>query len=88
MTVPETIELMLRRMNTRQQFVGGTFGGWGGGTTGNIQMQQRDANQAITLWQEKRDVSGLIQLASSLQAYGNLTDMDYQQIMETLQGEG
>jgi len=84
LTVPEAIELMLRRINTRKQFVGGTFAGWAGGTTGNILMYQRDANQAIALWREKHDMQGLVQLASTLQAYGKLTDEDYEKIMEAL----
>ncbi|HEY4161105.1 MAG TPA: hypothetical protein VGM08_03525 [Candidatus Saccharimonadales bacterium] len=87
MTIKEATELMLARMNTRNQFVGGTFGGWAGGTTGNIQMQQREANQAITLWLERHDVSGLVQFAKNLHAYGNLSDADYTQIMESLDGE-
>ena len=86
MTIPQTIELMLDRMNSRKQFVGGSFAGWGG-TTGNIQMQQRDANHAVKLWQARHDISGLVQLAATLQAYGNLTDSEYEQIMETLDGE-
>lgn len=87
MTIKEAIELMLARMNTRQQFVGGTFGGWADGTTGNTLMQQRDANRAIMLWMDRRDVSGLVQLAANLHAYGNLTDGDYEQITEALDGE-
>lgn len=86
MSVKEAIELLLNRMNTRQQFVGGTFAALSG-TTGNILMQQRDVNAAITLWQEKKDASGLVQMATTLQAYGNLTDAEYEQIMEALDGE-
>jgi hypothetical protein len=86
MKVPQAIELLLSRMNTRQQYVGGTFAAFGA-TTGSLQMQQRDANAAITLWQERHDVSGLRQLTAALHAYGNLTDADYEQIMETLDGE-
>lgn len=87
MNVKQVIELLLDRMNTRQQFVGGTFAGFGGGTTGSIAMQQRDVNAAITLWTEKHDASGLRQLAATLHAYGNLTDAEYEQIMEALDGE-
>jgi hypothetical protein len=87
MTILQAIELLLNRMNTRQQFVGGTFAGWGGGTTGNITMQQRDVNAAIAQWHEERNVSGLRQVASTLHAYGNLTDTEFEQIMETLDGE-
>lgn len=86
MNVPEAIELLLNRMNTRQQFVAGTFAALGG-TSGSLQMQQRDANAAIMLWREKRDVSGLRQLTSTLHIYGNLTDIEFEQIMETLDGE-
>jgi hypothetical protein len=83
MSVKEAIELLLNRMNTRKQFVGGVFGGFDG-TTGNLVMQLRDANAAITLWQEKRDKSGLVQLAATLQMYGNLTDAEYEQVTQTL----
>lgn len=85
MNVKQCIELLLNRMNTRNQFVGGTLGALGG-TAGNMQMLQKDANVAIELWEEKHDVSGLQQLASTLQAYGSLTDSEYEQIMETLDG--
>jgi hypothetical protein len=87
MTIPQAIELLLNRMNTRQQFVGGTFAGWGGGTTGNITMQQRDVNAAIAQWQAERDPIGLKQVASTLHLYGNLTDAEFEQIMQTLDGE-
>ncbi len=82
----QAIELMLDRMNTRRQFVGGTFAALGG-STGNIMTLQKDANAAITLWQQKHDPSGLEQLAGTLQAYGNLTNDEYEQIMETIDGE-
>jgi hypothetical protein len=83
MNVKQCIELLLNRMNTRNQFVGGTFAALGG-TAGNMQMLQKDANAAIGLWQEKHDATGLKQLAATLQAYGNLTDEEYQQVMEAL----
>jgi len=86
MTPRQAIELMLNRMNTRQQFVGGLFGGFDG-TTGNLVVQQREANLAISLWQEKRNASGLINLAGMLLAYGNLTEVEYEQIMEALDGD-
>ena len=87
MDAKQAIELMLDRMNTRKQFVGGTFGGFADGTTGNIYMQQRDANAAITLWREHRDPGGLRQFAVTLHAYGNLTDAEYDQIIDTLDRE-
>jgi len=86
MTRREAVELLLNRINTRKQFVGGTFGAFDG-SAGNMYMQQRDLNAAIVLWREQHDVSGLKQCAASLQAYGNLTDTEYEQIMEALDGE-
>jgi hypothetical protein len=86
MNVPQAIELLLNRMNTRQQFVAGTFAALGG-TAGSMQMLQKDANAAILMWQEKRDAGGLRQLTSALHAYSNLTDTEFEQIMETLDGE-
>ncbi len=86
MNVPEIIELLLNRMNTRNQFVGGTFAAFGG-TAGTMQMLQKDANAAIMLWREKHDTTGLRQLASTLHAYSSLTDPEYEQIMEALDGE-
>jgi hypothetical protein len=85
MDIKECIELLLNRINTRNQFVGGTFAAFGG-TAGNIQLLQKEANAAISLWHEKHDTSGLKQLAAMLQAYGNLSDDEYQQVMETLDG--
>ncbi len=86
MTTKEAIELLLDRMNTRKQFVGGTFGAFDG-TAGNLVLQQKEANAAITLWHEKHDANGLKQFAATLQVYGNLTDTEYEQIMDTLDGE-
>jgi hypothetical protein len=86
MTISQSIELLLDKMNTRKQYVGGTFAGWGA-STGNISMQQRDMNAAIELWRTKQDVSGLVQMTAALHAYGNLTDTEYDQIMQTLEGE-
>jgi hypothetical protein len=87
MTIAEAIELLLNRMNTRKQFVGGTFGGFAEGTVGNLAMQQRDMNKAIELWQTKHDATSLVQMTNNLHAYGNLTDDEYQQIMDALDGE-
>jgi len=86
MNVPQAIELLLNRMNTRQQFVGGAFAALGA-TTGSLQMQQRDVNAAISQWREAHDMSGLRQVTSMLHVYGNLTDAEFEQIMETLDGE-
>ncbi|HSX16393.1 MAG TPA: hypothetical protein VLF40_06385 [Candidatus Saccharimonadales bacterium] len=86
MDVKQAIELLLDRMNTRKQFVGGTFGAFEG-TAGNLYLQQRDANAAITLWREHRDPGGLMQLAATLHVYGNLKDAEYEQIIDTLDGE-
>jgi len=73
-------------INTRQQLVGGTFAALGG-TAGNVPMLQRDANAAITQWHDKHDVSGLMQLATTLHMYGIVKDEEYDQIMKTLDGE-
>jgi hypothetical protein len=86
MNVPQTIKLLLDRINTGNQLVGGAFAAFGG-TTGNIAMLQREANAAITLWRETHDTTGLKQLTATLQAYGNLTTTEYEQIMATLDGE-
>jgi hypothetical protein len=86
MDIPQIIVLLLDRMNTRGQFVGGTFAAFGG-TAGSMEILQRDANAAITLWRSSQDVSGLRSLTSTLHAYSNLTDADYTQIMEVLDGE-
>jgi len=86
MTVSEVIELLLNRMNTTGAGASLAFSAFGG-TTGNINLLQREANDAIKLWYAKQDASGLHQLAATLQAYGNLTDIEYEQIMETIDGE-
>jgi len=86
MTVKEAIELLLKRLNVGKQGMDTTFAAFGG-TVGNIQILQRDTNTAIKLWQEKRDASGLNRTAATLYALGNLTDDEYEQIMEALDGE-
>jgi len=83
--VKQAIELLLERMNTRKQFAAGGFGVFEG-TAGMLALQQRDANAAITLWQEERDASGLKQLAATLHAYGNLTNAEFEEIMDALNG--
>ena len=85
MDVKQAIELLLERMNTRKQFAAGGFGVFEG-TAGMLALQQRDANAAITLWQEERDASGLKQLAATLHAYGNLTNAEFEEIMDALNG--
>jgi hypothetical protein len=85
MSVPEAIELLLNRMNTTGVGATPTFSAFSG-TIGNLNVLQRDANEAIKLWHGGQDVSGLRRLAASLQAYGNLTDSEYEQIMEALDG--
>ncbi len=86
MEIRDVIELLLASINTRKQFVGGTFAALGG-TAGNVQMLQKDVNAAITVWQTARDTSRLRQLAATLQAYGILTDAEYVRVMETLDKE-
>ena len=86
MDIPATIELLLDRMNTRSQLVGGTFAALGG-TAGSMQMLQKDANAAITLWNDSHDVSGLRSLTATLHAYSNLTDDEYSQIIQVLDGD-
>jgi hypothetical protein len=86
MKIDEAIELLLARMNTRRQFVGGTFAALGG-TAGNMELLQKDANAAITLWRENHDTSGVRQLALTLHAYGSLTDDELEYVMKTVDGE-
>jgi hypothetical protein len=86
MDIRTTIELLLGRMNTRGQMVGGTFAALGG-TAGSMQMLQKDANAAITLWNNSHDMSGLRSLTATLHAYGNLTDGEYAQIIQVLDGD-
>jgi hypothetical protein len=73
-------------MNTRGQMVGGTFAALGG-TAGSMQMLQKDANAAIMSWNSDHDVSGLRSLTATLHAYGNLTDDEYAQIIQVLDGD-
>jgi hypothetical protein len=81
--IEAAIKLLLDRINTRKQFVAGTFGAFEG-TAGNLYMQQRDFNAALTKWRESRDISGLIQVTASMHAYGNLNDTEFEQLMSTL----
>lgn len=85
MNVHAAIKLLLDRINTRKQFVAGTFGAFDG-TAGNMYMQQKDFNAAVTEWRRTGDTGGLKQLTAGLQAYGNLTDTEYEQIMNALDG--
>ncbi len=84
MSVGQVIKLLLDRMNTRQQFVGAVFGGFAGGTAGNMELLQKDANAAIHRWLTEHDVSGLQQLTTTLHAYSILTDTEFEQIMTAL----
>jgi hypothetical protein len=86
MNVPEAIEFLLNRMNTRKQFVAGTFAALGG-TAGSLQMLQKDANAAIVQYRDEGKVDGLKQFTNTLHLYGHLSDAEYQQVMETLDGE-
>ncbi len=83
MDVKTAIKLLLDRINTRKQFVAGTFGAFEG-TAGNMYMQQKDFNAAVIKWRQTGDTSGLQQLATSLQIYGNLSDTEFEQIMTAL----
>jgi len=84
MNVAGAIRLLLDRMNTRKQFVGGTFGAFEG-TTGNISVQQKDINAAIMRWQDTGDTIGLKEVTAMLHISGNLTDTEYEQIMAALE---
>ena len=83
MSMQAAIKLLLDRINTRKQFVAGTFGAFEG-SAGNMYMQQKDFNAAVLKWRHTGDTSGLKQLTAMLQIYGNLTDTEYEQIMKTL----
>ncbi len=87
MTVKQAIQLLIDRMNTRKQFAAGGFGVFEG-TAGSLILQQRDVNAAITQWQEKRDASGLKQVAATLHANGNLTDAEFEEVMGVLNVAG
>lgn len=86
MTIKEAIELLLHRLNRGRQGMDTSFAAFGG-TTGNLQILQKDTNAAIQLWQEKRDASGLHRAAATLYTLGNLTEAEYEQIMKALDGE-
>lgn len=81
----EVAEMLLRRMNRLQ--VNNGFFGASSGSIGSINILQKDMNQALELLHKSGDTSGLKQVASTLQTYGNLTDVEYEQIMEALDGE-
>ena len=86
MTVKEAAELLLSRIN-RVRNVNNAFFGATDGTIGNINLLQKGMNQALGDWREHKDTSGLQQITAQLHMYGNLTDQEYEQIMETLDGE-
>lgn len=85
MDVQAAIRLLLDHMNTRKQFVAGTFGAFDG-SAGNMYMQQRELNAAIMKWQDQGDAIGLKEVTAMMHIYGNLTDDEYEKIMETLEG--
>lgn len=77
---------MLASMNTKG--VGAALGfNQMRGVGGTVMVIQRDLNAAILAFQERHEVSGLVEIAATLHAYGNLTDTEYTQIMEALDGE-
>ena len=80
--LPEAIRLLLHRMN------GSAWVGESAITTGGITgMLQRDINRAIETWHASGDMAGFRQVTATMHAYGKLTDTDYTQIMEVLDGE-
>lgn len=81
----EVVELMVLRLN-RLRMNNGFFGATDG-TVGNINVLQRDMNRALEALHASGDTAGLGQMAATLHVYGNLTDTEYEQIMETLDGE-
>ena len=83
MTVKQAIEFLLDRLSTRGQSLESAFGAFGG-TIGNVEIVQRDTNAAIELWQQKHDASGLKRVAATLRALGNLTDAEYERVMQAL----
>ena len=86
MTKPEAIKLLLKHMNSNRTQGGGMFSVMGG-TTGNINVLQKDINQALDTWGASGDTHGLLQMAATLQTMGNLPNAEYEQIMEALDGE-
>ena len=84
MTQREAAELLLDRMN-RMRNVNNAFFGATDGTIGNINVLQKDMNKALGEWHERRDISGLLQISDLLHIYGNLTDQEYEQIVEALE---
>ena len=86
MTTKEAIELLLHRLNRGKQGMDTSFAAFGG-TTGNLQILQKDTNAAIQLWQQKRDASGLRRAAATLYTLGNLTEAEYEEIMATLEND-
>ena len=86
MTVLQAVKLMLDRMgrsgSTTTAFFNATDG-----TIGDINIMQRDLNRAFEHWGETRDTTKLAELAATLQVLGRLTDTQYEQIMEALDGE-
>ncbi|MEJ0073231.1 MAG: hypothetical protein WDN27_04100 [Candidatus Saccharibacteria bacterium] len=84
MTIHDAVEILLDRMNKPKHVIPGFFGAMDG-TTSNFSVVQREMNKAIMAWRESGDTMGLKQMAAMQQAFGSLTDEDYEQIMDTLE---
>lgn len=85
MTQKEAVELLLRGVNRLR--VNNGFFGASEGTIGNINVLQRELNMALATWHHSHDASGLRHLARSLHLQGNLTDTEFEQIMEALDAD-
>ena len=86
MNIKQAIELLLARLNNTYPEITGFFGA-AGGAVGSINILQRDANTALRQWHETGSRDGLRQLADTLHLTGRLTETDYRQIIEALDGE-
>jgi hypothetical protein len=84
-TQKEAIELLLTGVNRLQ--VNNGFFGASEGTIGNINVLQRELNAALKVWHQSGDTAELKQMAASLHLQGNLTDAEFKQIMEAIDGE-
>lgn len=85
MTQKQAIELLLRGVNRLR--VNNGFFGASEGTIGNINVLQRELNVALKAWHSSGDTGGLKQMTASLHLQGNLTDIEFEQIMEAIDGE-
>lgn len=83
MTKLQAIELLLARMNSlRPQ--GGVMFGAGDGSIGNINILARDMNAALHTWRKNGDTVGLQQMAGTLRVMGTLAELEYEQVLRTL----